>query len=61
MELELLEGELQHDDDGFGDVALPGVRLVDPVADGADLHGAAHDVVEVDLAGDVLIDEHSEL
>ena len=39
----------------------PAWRLVDPVADRARLHRAAHDVVEVHLARDVLVEEQAEL
>ena len=38
----------------------PARALVDPVADRAALHRAAHDVVEVDLAGQSLVDEDAE-
>ena len=60
MQAELLEAEPQHDDDGLGRVALPGVRLVDPVADVRVLERAAVHGVEVDLAGELAVDEHSE-
>ncbi len=61
VQQELLERELQHDDDGFGDVGLAGMALVDPVADRARLHRTADHVVEVDLADDLLVDEQAEL
>ena len=61
VQLELLECELQHDHHGLGDVRLSGVALVDPVADRARLHRPANDVVEVDLAGDLIVDEEAEL
>ena len=36
VQAQLLEREAQQHDDALGDVAVPGPRLVDPVADGAD-------------------------
>ena len=60
VEVELVEGEPADDGDAFGDVAIAGVALVDPVADDAALERAAHDVVEVDLAGERVVDEQTE-
>ena len=51
---------LAEHDHALGDVAVAGVALVDPVADGAALQRAADDVVEVDLAGEGVVDEQPE-
>ena len=61
VQQQLLERELQHDHHGLGHVGVTGVALVDPVADRARLHRAADDVVEVDLTGDLIVDEQPEL
>ena len=61
VQAQLLERELDDHDHRFGDVAVAGVGLVDPVADRAGLHRAAGDVVQVDLARDVLVEEQPEL
>ena len=61
MQPQLFEEELEEQHDAFDGVALTGVALIDPVADRARLHRAAHDVVQVDLADDVVVEEHAEL
>ena len=61
VQQQLLEGELQDHDHGFGDVGIAGMSLVDPVSDRARLHRAADHVVQVDLADDLLVDEQAEL
>ncbi len=58
---QLLEGELQDHDDGFGNVGIAGMSLIDPVSDRARLHRTADHVVHVDLADDLLVDEQAEL
>jgi hypothetical protein len=58
---ELLERELHDQRNAFDGVRLPGVILIDPIPDGARLHGPANDVVEVDLASDPLADKQTEL
>src|SRR5215212_5180895 len=60
VQLQLLEGEAHQHDDGLGDVRLTGAFTVDPVADGRALQSTARDVVEIDLAGQLLVDEDAE-
>ena len=60
VQAELLEAVPQHDDDRLGRVALARVRLVDPVADVRVLERAPLHRVEVDLAGELAVDEDPE-
>ena len=60
VQVELLEREPAEHAHTLGDVAVAGVPLIDPVADRAALERAAHDVVEVDLAGERVVDEQAE-
>ena len=60
VQAELFERVLEHHHDRLGDVAATGLGLIDPVTDGSGLERAAHDVVEIDLAGEVIVDEQSE-
>ncbi len=58
--MQLFEGEPGEHDHPFGHVALAGTAAVDPVTDRARLERAAHDVVEIDLAREPLVDEQAE-
>ena len=61
VQRQLFEPELHDHGDGFGDVRIAGLALIDPVPDGARLHRAADHVVEVDLTDHLLVDEQPEL
>ena len=60
MKMQFVERELADDRDTLGDVAIAGVTLIDPVADDAALKRATNDVVDVDLAGERVVDEQPE-
>ena len=60
MQLQLLEREAHQHDDGLGDVALTSAIAVDPVPDRRTLQCAARHVVQVDFAGQLVVDEHAE-
>ena len=60
VELQLFEREPREDHHRLGDVAVAGPGPVDPVPDRGALQRAAGDVVEVDLTGELLVDEHPE-
>ena len=51
---------LREHDHSFGHVSLAGAVAVDPVTHRAGLERAAHDVVEIDLAREPLVDEQAE-
>src|SRR5215207_4621792 len=60
MELQLLEGEAHEHGYRLGDVGLTGTLAVDPVTHGCALQRATRDVVEIDFAGQLIVDEHAE-
>jgi hypothetical protein len=49
VQIQVLEGEADHEDERFGGDALPGVGLVDPVADVGVLERAPLDARQVHL------------
>src|SRR5690606_23150069 len=60
VQVQLLEREPGDHHDGFGNVALAGVPLVDPVADVGALERAPLQRRQVDLAGEGAVDEDPE-
>jgi len=60
VQVQFVEREPDENQHALGDVPVAGPRLVDPVADGAALHGPAADGVEIDLAGEEVVDEQPE-
>ena len=60
MEVELVERESRDHREPLGDVPVAGVTFVDPIADDPALERAADDVVDVDLAGEDVVDEQPE-
>src|SRR5690606_16644239 len=60
VQVQLFEGEPADHDDRLGHIALPGVQLVDPVADIGTLERAALHRRDVDLPGEGAVDEDAE-